>query len=506
MGGQSLMNSIRTKSSAFLLLLILGTVGILAYLSLTGIRHYQLEQLEAYLATQARTANVMAAEKLDTDSQRAILRQMTSDALMAAALYDMKGKLLMASSFQNEVNPKNDWAKTALTEAMKGKIAYSQLSAEETYGKPLVDYYAPLFSQDLQVGVLRLSYQYQGYMVFYEAMLRQIVIASALVFVLAAFVGLWYFGRQARLIEQLKTAVKSVEENSGQGYKLLSLHRLKQRKDEYGDLGRGLEQMAKTIDSQFVQLIEEQDKLQKAVTRLKEVEQRQRQFFGSVTHEFKTPLSVINAVNDLAELYPDDPELAKDRYVKIKTEVQRLTQMVEQSLALSRASRYDFELQWTAVDLNALLLGVAQRLRPKAEKYDIIMDFEPPEEKVEVLVDEEALTQMVVNLVDNAIKYNRQGGRVVLGLNTRAEQVVITVADTGLGMSEEQKAKLFEAFASKQLENLTEFRGSGLGLSLVKELADQLGAKVWLVKTDPSGTEMAIEMTRICHETDKTLK
>lgn len=500
------MNSMRIKSSAFLLLLILGTVGILAYLSLSGIKHYQLAQLESYLATQARTANVIAAQKLDPDNQKAIIRQMTSDALMSAALYDKNGKLLMANSFQNDVSPESDWAKTALEAALQGKIAYARLSAAQTYGKPVVDYYAPLFSEDEQVGVLRLSYQYQGYMVFYEAMFWQITIASGVVFVLSALVGLWYFGRQARLVELLTTAVKRVEENSGQGYDQLNLHRLKQRKDEYGELGRGLEQMAQTLDSQFVQLINEQEKLQKAVTRLKEMEQRQRQFFGSITHEFKTPLSVINAVNDLAELYPDDPELAKDRYVKIKTEVQRLTEMVEQSLALSRASRYDFELQWTAVDLYQLLNKIVLRLKPKAEKYDILLTLEAGEEGVEAVIDEDALTQMVVNLIDNAIKYNRRGGVVSVSLAASAEMATITVTDTGVGMTKAQQAKLFEPFASRQLENVTEFRGSGLGLNLVKQLADQLGAHVKLLHSDGDGTQMAIYVTRICHETDKTLK
>lgn len=500
------MSSIRTKSSAFLLLLILGTVGILAYLSLSGIRHYQLEQLEAFLATQARTANVIAAEALDQSAQKAIIKQMTADALMGAAIYDLKGKLLMASSFQNEINPQNSWAKTALEEALKGKIAYSQLSAEETYGNPVVDYYAPLYAGEEQAGVLRLSYQYQGYMVFYEAMVRQITIASALVFLTAALIGLWYFGRQARLVETLKLAVKSVEENRGESLKQLNLHRLRKRKDEYGDLCRGLEQMAQTLDSQFVQLIEEQEKLKKAVDRLREMEQRQRQFFGSVTHEFKTPLSVINAVNDLAELYPDDPELARDRYVKIKAEVQRLTEMVEQSLALSRASRYDFELQWTAVDLNGLLAQVASRLRPKAEKYGIELSFEPCKETLQSLIDEEALTQMVVNLVDNAIKYNRSGGKVWLKLEAQVERALITVRDTGTGMTHDQQENLFKPFVSKSLENVTEIRGSGLGLTLVKQLADQLGATVSLLATSAQGTTMAIELTRICHETDKTLK
>lgn len=500
------MNSIRIKASAFLLMLILGTVGILAYLSLNGIRHYQIEQLETFLATQARTANVIAAKNLDTETQKTIIRQMTSDALMSAAIYDKTGKLLMASSFQNEINPRNDWAKTALKEALSGKIAYSQLSAEETYGNPIVDYYAPLYVEENQIGVLRLSYQYQGYMVFYEAMVKQITIVSALVFITATLIGLWYFGRQAKLVETLKNAVKQVEENRGRGIDQLGLHRLKHRKDEYGDLGRGLEQMTQTLDNQFVQLLEEQEKLKKAVERLREMEQSQRQFFGNVTHEFKTPLSVINAVNDLAELYPDDPDLAKDRYVKIKAEVQRLTAMVEQALALSRASRYDFELQWTSVDINALLARVVERLSPKAEKYGITLDFKASEEASTALIDEEALTQMVVNLVDNAIKYNHRGGSVWVTTENRDKIVRISVKDTGIGMTDAQKANIFMPFTSKNLDNVTEFRGSGLGLTLVKQLADQLGARVMLINSDEKGSEMAIEVTRNCHETDKTLK
>lgn len=497
------MNSIKFKSNAFVLLLIMATVGILSFLTLTGIKHYQEEQLEAYLATQARTANVMVAEKLNDQSARAVLRQMTADPSMRAALYDLSGKLIRESRFLTASQEQTaglfkekEAENLALQQAISGKIAYKKLDSKQTKGDPLVDYYAPLYAGETQIGVLRLTYRYQSYLIFYKQMLKQTLSTAGLVFVLAGMAGLWYFGRQASRMERLKTSVEAVAKTRGELNE--EIESLASRKDEYGVLARSVSEMGKTIHQQFEKLEKERSNLTLAIERLKEMEGKQRQFFGNITHEFKTPLSVINACNDLVQLYPDDRELLRTNQRQIKTEVQKLSGMVEQALELAKTERYDFEVQWEQFDFRHLCEAVIDRLSVKAAKYEIGIEKTFDLQPYPIRADREAVEQVLSNLLDNAIKYNRRGGKISLGLFgvVRDEKLYwqVSIADEGMGMSETQVATLFQPFASTVTENLTEVKGSGLGLALSQKLAKAMNGNLYLEKTSATGTCFIFEM------------
>lgn len=497
------VSSIKFKSNLFVLFLILATVGILSVLSLTGIKHYQEAELESYLATQARTANVMVGEGLNDQSARAVLRQMTADPSMRAGIYDRAGKLVRESSFlalspseSENVFQSQNRENQALKEALKGKIAYRKLKAEETKGDPLVDYYAPLYSGETQIGVLRLTYRYQSYLLFYRQMLNQTVVTSVAVFLVSAIAGLWYFGRQANRMARLKTAVEAVAQTRGEMNDEIEI--LAQRRDEYGVLARSVSQMGETIKTQFESLEQEQMRLMLAVDRLREMEMKQRQFFGNITHEFKTPLSVIYACNDLAAMYPDDRELLMKNQRQTKIEVQKLNGMIENALELAKTERYDFEVQWETLDFVKLCETVIQRLSVKASKYKIEMSFKSPKELCSIRGDAEAIGQILTNLIDNAIKYNRSEGRIdmklTLGVVNNTNYWQFWVSDEGAGMNEVQVENLFMAYAGAGTSNLTEVKGSGLGLALSHKLAAAMNGRLYLSETGDEGSTFIFEL------------
>lgn len=519
-------HSLRLKSSIVVLSLILVTVLLLAGLSLTGIKAYQGEQLEAYLASQARTGNVIIAQEnlskpLSDSKVKEIIRQMTVDRFMSAEIYDMNGKIMKSSIISNlggANKPQSNSGQadevhdTSLTYALQGNISYTKLTIAQTYGDPIVDYYAPLSIQNKQVGVLRLTYRYQSYEVFYEKMASRIAIAATLVFMFSAIIGLWYFGRQAKVIEQLEQAVAEVTGSSlgsdmnfgGALETLVNTPLLERRKDELGRLGIGIGDMSKTIHDQIGKLEQEHVNLSLAIEKLKIMETKQRQFFGNITHEFKTPLSVINAYNDLTSMYQDDPELLENSRRQIKNEVLRLSTMVEQSLELSKTERYDFEIKHQPVNLEKLLRQTTERLRVKAEKFDITLNlFLEGAQNLEPLVlsDEEALSQIFVNLLDNAIKYNVSGGKVDIRLSLVSEKSFegkvgweIQFNDSGRGMDHNSLENLFEPFSSMRTDNLTEIKGSGLGLALVKRLVNMLGATIAITSIENEGTQVMLQM------------
>ncbi len=349
---------------------------------------------------------------------------------------------------------------------------------------------------DEQMGVLQLTYRYQTYQVFYEKMKTRIIIAASGVFAFSLTVGLIFFGRLSRAVKVLEVSVDHVGAGKRNGVTLLH------RNDELGRLSQGISQMSDTIFNQFDKLETEQMKLNLAIEKLKAMEVKQRHFFGNITHEFKTPLSVINAYNDLTEMYPDDVELLSQTNRQIRSEVNRLTKMVEQSLELAKLERYDFEIRKDPVDLKILLEEVAQRLSVKAEKYGIKMTLNTAGEFNTLMYsDEEALSQIIVNVIDNAIKYNRQEGWIQIALSSDEEDLSIQVSDNGIGMDEEMCRQVFEPFSMPSAENLTEVKGSGLGLALVKRLIEELNGTITIASEAGVGTVVKMSWRRYNLET-----
>lgn len=508
----SLWHSLRFKSSVMLLLLILATVLLLAGLSLSGIKAYQTEQLEAYLASQARTANVLLAETdtakgISEEKAKEVLRQMTVDRFMSAQIFNMEGKLLRSSILNTsgliglEESQKQELAvkDTPLSYALSGKISYTKLGVKETYGDPMVDYYAPLSAKNKQVGVLRLTYRYQSYEVFYDKMANRTAVAAVVVFTFSAVLGLWYFGRQAVVIENLEEAVRAVTKPERNNKSKASLSPYTHRKDELGRLALGIGEMSQTINEQIEKLEQEHKNLSLAIEKLKQMELKQRQFFGNITHEFKTPLSVINAYNDLTEMYSEDLELLENSRRQIKNEVIRLTAMVEQSLELSKIEQYSFEIKKQRVNIYNLIDAVVKRLSVKAEKYNITLSVKPVDlnhQEPDLLSDEDALTHVLMNLIDNAIKYNKMNGYVHIDAHYEPEinAYILDIKDTGRGIPQEAMVHLFEPFESKNTENLTQVKGSGLGLTLVKRQLEALGASIKITSEVEIGTEVRVTL------------
>ncbi len=478
--------SLRVKYNAFVFLLLLGAIGLLAYLSLSGIKSYQEEQLEGYLASQARAAHVIMGEKLSQDSAREMVRQLSVDRWMVTEVYGLKGALLSGSRFtgtQADYNLAEH--EKAMAFAQSGKIAYTKLSLQETYGDPLVDYYAPLKIGEEQVGVLRMTYRYQNYLIFYNQMKGQISLAAAGVFAVSLLIGVWYFGKMTRAVKKLEISVDSVGRGHREGVHILV------RNDELGRLSRGISDMSDTIFNQIERLEDEHVKLTLAVEKLKQMETKQRAFFGNITHEFKTPLSVINAYNDLAQMYPDDPQLMDTTQKQIRSEVIRLSAMVEQSLELAKFEKYDFEIRREAVDLKPLLKQVVERLSVKADKYNIQVNFEA-NAPAHILADSEALTQIFINLVDNAIKYNKFGGFLNVAILINVNTVEVAIEDSGVGIEIERLETIFEPFSSFRTDNLTEIKGSGLGLALVKRLVELQGGSIFIKSILGKGTKVHV--------------
>ncbi len=171
-----------------------------------------------------------------------------------------------------------------------------------------------------------------------------------------------------------------------------------------------------------------------------------------------------------------------------------MIRLVEDIIKLSNLDEGAAELSRETVDLYATAEDVVKSLLPAAEKENITLSLEG--EKAEINGISQLLTAVVYNLCDNAIKYNKDGGKVSVKVKNAPEGVVLSVGDTGIGIPKEQQERIFERFYRVDKSHSKEVGGTGLGLSIVKHAARLHDAKISLESDVGKGTEITVVFPR----------
>ena len=226
------------------------------------------------------------------------------------------------------------------------------------------------------------------------------------------------------------------------------------------------------------------------VTERADREALRREFSANVSHELKTPLTSISGFAELMKsgLVPQDtvPEFAGDIY----REAQRLITLVEDIIHLSQLDEGAGPMEREDIDLRALAGEVLDRLAPAAEKARVRLLLEGQPAAVSGV--RHVVDELVFNLADNAVKYNRPGGSVTITTGTDQGRPWLTVADTGIGIPAESRERVFERFYRVDKSHSKEVGGTGLGLSIVKHAAAYLGASLELRSEVDVGTTVIV--------------
>ena len=223
------------------------------------------------------------------------------------------------------------------------------------------------------------------------------------------------------------------------------------------------------------------------VTRLKQLERTREEFVANVSHELRTPLSHIRGyVETLLGGAKDDPKVATRFLQTIERNAGRLQSLIEDLLTISELESGRVTLNLQTVSLRAVVEKVREDLKARAAAKAIALSSEAAD--LPVRADVGRLEQVVSNLVDNAIKYGRSGGRVVIGGRTTGDgQTEIFVQDDGPGLPAEALERVFERFYRVDKARSREQGGTGLGLSIVKHIVQSHGGKVWATSAPGRG-------------------
>ena len=226
------------------------------------------------------------------------------------------------------------------------------------------------------------------------------------------------------------------------------------------------------------------------ITEKFQAETQRREFTANVSHELKTPLHAISGHAELLKSGLVRPQDVEGFAGNIYNETQRLIRLVEDILRLSRLDENPSEDKREPVDLHALVRETMANLEPMARKNQVTMHLTGG--SVPVMGNRQQLQGIVINLCSNAIKYNRPGGRMDVELRREPGRVVLSVADTGIGIAPEHQDRIFQRFYRVDKSHSKAVGGTGLGLSIVKHAVMNHNAKIELDSRVGEGTTIRV--------------
>lgn len=210
------------------------------------------------------------------------------------------------------------------------------------------------------------------------------------------------------------------------------------------------------------------DAFNQLLGRMKVINDSRQEFVSNVSHELKTPMTSVKVLADSLNQQPDVPvELYQEFMQDITEEIERENKIINDLLSLVKMDKKEAELDIATVDINNLLETTMKRLRPIARKRDIEVTFESIR-PVTAEVDEVKMSQIFTNLVENAIKYNKEHGWVKVRLDADHQFFTVEISDSGIGIGESEYEHIFERFYRVDKSHSREIGGTGLGLSITR--------------------------------------
>jgi two-component system phosphate regulon sensor histidine kinase PhoR len=231
------------------------------------------------------------------------------------------------------------------------------------------------------------------------------------------------------------------------------------------------------------------------LTELRNLQTMRRELVGNISHELRTPIAGIKAmVETLQNGAIDEKETAMDFLSRIQGEADRLTQMVAELTQLSRIESGRAELKMETINLNALADDVITEINPLAERQQVTLSKDLRADLPRVQADRDRIRQTIINLVHNAVKFNKPGGKVTVASAYDDNSVSLTVTDTGIGISRDNLPHIFERFF--KADKARSGGGSGLGLAIAKHTIQAHGGNISVQSVEGRGSTFTLSLPR----------
>ncbi len=226
------------------------------------------------------------------------------------------------------------------------------------------------------------------------------------------------------------------------------------------------------------------------ITDLRKLERVRRDFVANVSHEFRTPLTAIQGFAEtLLAGAMDDPQ-NRGRFLEIIVEhSRRLARLTEDLLMLSKMDADRLEFETRKFPVSAFIESCIETATPRARDKDLRLSVNKPDNVPDIAGDRRRLTEVLQNLIDNAIQYTPAGGQIMVSASVAGPEVVFTVSDTGIGIPQAEQPRIFERFYRVDVARSREVGGTGLGLSIAKHLVEGHGGRIWVESEVGQGSQ-----------------
>lgn len=236
------------------------------------------------------------------------------------------------------------------------------------------------------------------------------------------------------------------------------------------------------------------DAFNQLLTQMKVIDDSRQEFVSNVSHELKTPLTSMKVLADSLMQQEDAPlELYQEFMQDIANEIERENKIINDLLSLVKMDKTVAQMNITAVDINELIESVLKRLRPIARLRDVEVTFESIR-PVTAEIDEVKITQVFTNLVENAIKYNKEHGWVKVLLDADHQFFTVEISDSGIGIPEADYDHIFERFYRVDKSHSREIGGTGLGLAITRNAILLHRGSVKVASTEGEGTSFTVKI------------
>lgn len=305
------------------------------------------------------------------------------------------------------------------------------------------------------------------------------LISAALIFVVGYIVTLTLTGKRFDIIERM--------------FKNIS----RKRFIEYNDIPFGKKD---ELDYLIKQGIKSSRTTEREIQRLNRIENYRKEFIGDISHELKTPIFAIQGfIETLLNGALEDEEVNRDFLRKAMRNVNRLIYLTKDLMEISKLETGELKSEIEEVYLFEILNDIIESLNYKAEKEGIQLIINDFDRSIKVKADKNQLKQVLINLIENGIKYNVPKGKVEVSVFTKPKQqekVFVSVVDTGMGIDEKDIPRVTERFFRVDKSRSRERGGTGLGLAIVKHIMEAHGEK-FTIKSEPNkGSTFTISLTR----------
>lgn len=243
----------------------------------------------------------------------------------------------------------------------------------------------------------------------------------------------------------------------------------------------------------FIKTIEKQkEEIEDYIYQLKEAENFRRDFTANVSHELKTPLTSINGYAEMIATGQVDKENTVKFAKIILKEGNRLLDLIDSIINLSRIESETEGKKMESINIHDMAREIVSQLEIRAKNKDISLNFNS--ESITIMGNKRMIKDLLYNLIDNAIKYNKPKGSVNVFLNEKNGFCILTVEDTGIGIPEDEQEKVFERFYMVDKSRSKKLGGSGLGLSIVKHIVRYHNGSVSLSSKVGEGTKIVVNL------------